>query len=152
MENIATNRKAYHDYYILSTYEAGIVLVGQEVKSIRAGNVNLKDSFILINSEKEVFVKNMYVKTYDKTTSFAVDERRDRKLLLKKSEINKLCDKVREKGLTLVPLKMYFSGKNVKVEIGLVKGKHTYDKKETLKLKDAEREMKRDIKNYSRLA
>lgn len=152
MESIATNRKAYHDYFVLSTYEAGIVLVGQEVKSIRAGNVNLKDSFVLIDSNKEVFVKNMYIKTYDKTTSFVVDDRRDRKLLLNRSEINKLHDKVREKGLTIVPLKLYFSGKHVKMEIGLVKGKHTYDKKETLKLKDAEREMKRDIKNYSRLA
>lgn len=152
MDGIATNRKAYHDYFVLATYEAGIVLVGQEVKSIRAGNVNLKDTFILIDSNKEMFVKNMYIKTYDKTTSFAVDDRRDRKLLLNKSEINKLFDKVREKGLTLVPLKLYFSGKHVKMEIGLVKGKHTYDKKETLKLKDAEREMKRDIKNYSRLA
>lgn len=151
MESIATNRKAYHDYFVLSTYQAGIVLVGQEVKSIRAGNVNLKDSFILIDSNKEVFVKNMYIKTYDKTTSFVVDDRRDRKLLLNRSEINKLHDKVREKGLTIVPLKLYFSGKHVKMEIGLVKGKHTYDKKETLKLKDAEREMKRDIKNYSRL-
>lgn len=150
MENIATNRKAYHDYFVLSTYEAGIALVGQEVKSIRAGNVNLKDTFVLINADKEVFVKNMYIKTYDKTTSFAVDDRRDRKLLLNRSEINKLSDKVREKGLTIVPLKLYFSGKHVKMEIGLVKGKHTYDKKETLKLKDAEREMKRDIKNYSR--
>ncbi len=149
MENIATNRKAYHDYFVLSTYEAGIALVGQEVKSIRAGNVNLKDTFVLINADKEVFVKNMYIKTYDKTTSFAVDDRRDRKLLLNRSEINKLSDKVREKGLTIVPLKLYFSGKHVKMEIGLVKGKHTYDKKETLKLKDAEREMKRDIKNYS---
>lgn len=150
MESIATNRKAYHDYFVLSTFEAGIVLAGQEVKSIRAGNVNLKDAFVLINSNREVFVKNMYVKTYDKTTSFAVDERRDRKLLLNKSEINKLFDKVKEKGLTIVPLKLYFSGKNVKVEIGLAKGKHTYDKKESLKIKDVEREMKRDIKNYSR--
>lgn len=150
MESIATNRKAYHDYFVLSTFEAGIVLAGQEVKSIRAGNVNLKDAFVLINSNREVFVKNMYVKTYDKTTSFAVDERRDRKLLLNKSEIDKLFDKVKEKGLTIVPLKLYFSGKNVKVEIGLAKGKHTYDKKESLKIKDVEREMKRDIKNYSR--
>lgn len=150
MESIATNRKAYHDYFVLSTFEAGIVLAGQEVKSIRAGNVNLKDAFVLINSNREVFVKNMYVKTYDKTTSFAVDERRDRKLLLNKSEINKLFDKVKEKGLTIVPLKLYFSGKNVKVEIGLAKGKHTYDKKESLKIKDVEREMKRDIKNFSR--
>lgn len=150
MESIATNRKAYHDYFVLSTFEAGLVLAGQEVKSIRAGNVNLKDAFVLINSNHEVFVKNMYIKTYDKTTSFAVDERRDRKLLLNKSEINKLFDKVKEKGLTIVPLKLYFSGKHVKVEIGLAKGKHTYDKKESLKLKDVEREMKRDIKNYSR--
>lgn len=151
MENIATNRKAYHDYFVLDTYEAGLALVGQEVKSIRAGNVNLKDSFVLITANGEMFVKNMYIKTYDKTTAFVVDERRDRKLLLNKSEINKLHDKVKVKGLTIVPLKLYFSGKYVKIEIGLVKGKHTYDKKETLKLKDAERELKRDIKNYSRI-
>jgi len=148
MKVIATNRKAYHDYFVLDTYEAGIVLQGSEVKSIRLGNVNLKDSFVSFSRDGEVFAKNIYVKTYDKTTSFALDERRDRKLLLNKSEVNKIFSKVKEKGITVVPLQMYFKGQHVKLEIALAKGKHTYDKKEVLKEKDNERELQRDLKNY----
>ena len=149
MKVIATNKKAYHDYFILETYEAGIVLVGSEVKSIRLGNINLKDSYVSISQNSEMFLKNAHVKTYDKTTSFQLDEKRDRKLLLNKTEIRKLNQQVKEKGLTIVPLKIYFSGQFVKLEIALVKGKHTYDKKETLKQKDTAREMQREIKNYS---
>ena len=148
MKIVATNRKAYHDYFILDTYEAGIVLKGSEVKSIRLGNVNLKDSYVSISRDNEVFVKNVYIKTYDKTTAFALDERRDRKLLLNKSEINKIFSKVKEKGMTVVPVQMYFKGQNVKVEIALAKGKHTYDKKDVLKEKDNLRELQRDLKNY----
>ena len=144
MKVIATNRKAYHDYFVLDTYEAGIVLQGSEVKSIRLGNVNLKDSFVSFSRDGEVFAKNIYVKTYDKTTSFALDERRDRKLLLNKSEVNKIFSKVKEKGITVVPLQMYFKGQHVKLEIALAKGKHTYDKKDVLKEKDTFR----DLKNY----
>jgi len=148
MKVIATNRKAYHDYFVLDTYEAGIVLQGSEVKSIRLGNVNLKDSFVSFSRDGEVFAKNIYVKTYDKTTSFALDERRDRKLLLNKSEVNKIFSKVKEKGITVVPLQMYFKGQHVKLEIALAKGKHTYDKKDVLKEKDTFRELQRDLKNY----
>lgn len=148
MKVIATNRKAHHDYFILETYEAGIVLQGSEVKSIRLGNVNLKDSFVSFSRNGEVFAKNIHVKTYDKTTSFAVDERRDRKLLLNKTEIRKIFSKVKEKGITVVPLSLYFKDQNVKLEIGLAKGKHTYDKKDVLKEKDTQRELQRDLKNY----
>lgn len=148
MKIIATNRKAYHDYFVLDTYETGIVLKGSEVKSIRLGNINLKDSYVSISKNNEVFVKNMYIKTYDKTTAFALDERRDRKLLLNKSEIHKIMSKVKEKGMTIVPLKVYFNGQNVKLEIALAKGKHTYDKKDVLKDKDTLRELERDLKNY----
>ena len=148
MKVVATNRKAHHDYYVLETYEAGVVLQGSEVKSIRLGNVNLKDSYVSFSRHGEVFAKNIYVKTYDKTTSFALDERRDRKLLLNKSEVNKIFSKVKEKGITVVPLSMYFKGQHVKLEITLAKGKHTYDKKEVLKDKDTYRELQRDLKNY----
>ena len=148
MKIVATNRKAYHDYFILDTFEAGIVLKGSEVKSIRLGNVNLKDSYVSVSRHNEVFVKNVYIKTYDKTTAFALDERRDRKLLLNRTEINKIWAKVKEKGMTIVPLQIYFKGQNVKVEIALAKGKHTYDKKDMLKDKDNLRELQRDLKNY----
>ena len=148
MKIVATNRKAYHDYFVLDTYETGIVLKGSEVKSIRLGNVNLKDSYVSISKNNEVFVKNVYIKTYDKTTAFALDERRDRKLLLNRSEINKIFSKVKEKGMTVIPLQMYFKGQNVKLEIAIAKGKHTYDKKDVLKDKDALRELERDLKKY----
>lgn len=148
MKIVATNRKAYHDYFILDTYEAGIVLKGSEVKSIRLGNVNLKDCYVSVSRDNEVFLKNVYIKTYDKTTAFVLDERRDRKLLLNRTEINKIFSKVKEKGMTIVPLQLYFKGQNVKVEIALAKGKHTYDKKDVLKDKDNMRELQRDLKNY----
>ncbi len=148
MKIVATNRKAHHDYFILDTYEAGIVLKGSEVKSVRLNNVNLKDSYVSISKNNEVFLKNVYIKTYDKTTAFVENERRDRKLLLNKSEINKILGKVREKGMTIVPTQMYFVGQNVKVEIALAKGKHTYDKKAVLKNKDELRELERDLKKY----
>ena len=148
MKIVATNRKAYHDYFVLDTYETGIVLKGSEVKSIRLGNVNLKDSYVSISKNNEVFVKNVYIKTYDKTTAFALDERRDRKLLLNRSEINKIFSKVKEKGMTVIPLQIYFKGQNVKLEIAIAKGKHTYDKKDVLKDKDALRELERDLKKY----
>ncbi len=148
MRIIATNKQAYHNYFVLSTYEAGLVLVGSEVKSVRLGNVNLKDSFVLIRGG-EAFVKNMHIKAYEKTTAFAVDDKRDRKLLLDKNEILKLGQQVKEKGLTIVPLKVYFNNQYVKLEIGLCKGKHTYDKKRVLADKDVERDMQRQMKNYS---
>lgn len=148
MKIVATNKKAYHDYFILDTVECGIVLVGSEVKSVRLGNVNLKDSFCSITQQNEVFVKGMHIKNYEKASAFLEDEKRNRKLLLNKHEINKLATKVKQSGFTLVPLKVYLKDSLVKVEIGLAKGKHTYDKKESLKEKDIMRDTSRILKNY----
>lgn len=144
---IATNRVANHEYYILDRYEAGIMLDGGEIKSVRGGNCNLKDSFCVFNGG-EIFVKNMHISVYDKSGAFnARNATRDRKLLLHKAEIIKLSSKVAEKGLTVVPLKLYFKDALVKMEIGLCQGKHTYDKKKTLIEKDIEREKERYLKS-----
>lgn len=148
MKIISTNRKAYHDYFVEATYEAGICLQGSEVKSIRLGNCNLKDTFIFIDKNEEVILKNMYIKPYEKSSVFTPDERRDHKLLMHKKEIDKLLSKVKVKGYTLIPTKLYFKGSLVKVEVGLCKGKQTFDKKEALKQKDIKRDMERTLKNY----
>jgi SsrA-binding protein len=141
----AQNRKARHDYFIEETYEAGIVLSGTEVKSIRAGTVNMKDSYCYIE-EGELFATGIHISPYEKGNIFNLDPLRDRKLLMHKKEILKLFMKVGKEGYTLVPLSMYFSGKNVKVEVGVCKGKKLWDKRETEALK-AE---KRDIERYER--
>ncbi|MBQ4557954.1 MAG: SsrA-binding protein SmpB [Clostridia bacterium] len=146
---ISTNKKANFNYFIENKLEAGISLLGPEVKSLRAGSCSMEESFIYITSDKEIFVKNMFIKNFAFSTNITIDEKRDRKLLLNKNEIEKLLSKVREKGYTLVPLKVYFSGKFIKMEIGVCKGKHTYDKKDTLKEKDLKRETDRMIKNYN---
>ena len=144
---VATNRVANHEYYILDRYEAGIMLDGGEIKSVRGGNCNLKDSFCVF-SGGEIFVKNMHISVYDKSGAFNVkNATRDRKLLLHKDELVKLASKVAEKGLTVVPLKMYFKAALVKMEIGLCQGKHTYDKKKTLMEKDILREKERYLKS-----
>ena len=148
MKLIASNKKASFDYFLLDTYEAGIVLVGSEVKSIRQGNVNLKDTFIVFDKNGECYLKNMYIKTYDKVSFDVPDERRSRKLLLNSQEIKKLMAKVKEKGFTIVPTKLYFKDSLVKVEIALAKGKHTFDKKDTLQAIDIERDMQRQMKKY----
>lgn len=147
MKIVTENREAKFEYFIEDSYEAGIVLDGGEVKSIRAGNVNLKDSYCsIVNGE--LFIKGMHVAVYDKAGSYNVkDSRRERRVLLHKSEINRLIGKVNQKGFTLVPLKVYFKGSLIKVEIGLCKGKHTYDKKQSIKERDLERSAKRDLKN-----
>ena len=145
---VATNKKAYHDYFVEDTVEAGIVLEGSEVKSIRQGSVNLKDSYVFIK-KGEPYLCNAHVSPYDKGGAFNPEPRRDRKLLLHKDEIRKLRAKVEQKGYTLVPLKIYFSGSLVKVEVGLCRGKHTYDKKRTLIEKDVQRERERAIKNFN---
>ena len=148
MKLITENRQARHEYFIEETYQTGIVLEGAEVKSIRAGSVNLKDSFCLI-SNGEVFIKNMHVAVYDKSGAYNTrDSKRDRKLLLKKMEINRLVGKVAEKGYSLIPLEVYFEGSLCKIKIGLCKGKHVYDKKASLKDRDIKRSMEREIKNY----
>ena len=145
---ICLNKTAPHDYFILERLEAGIVLEGSEVKSLRQGNVNLKDSFC-VAEKGELFVKNMHVALYDKAGAFNTkDSRRDRKLLVHKLELVRLNSKVSQKGLTIVPLKLYFKDALIKMEIGLCQGKHTYDKKRSLMEKDIKREKEREIKNY----
>ncbi|MBQ7373620.1 MAG: SsrA-binding protein SmpB [Clostridia bacterium] len=148
MKIITENREARFEYFIEDSYEAGINLDGGEVKSIRAGNVNLKDAYCSIYNG-ELLVKGMHVAVYDKAGAYNTkDSRRERRLLLHKSEINRLIGKVNEKGYTLVPLKLYFKGSLIKMEVGLCKGKHTYDKKQSLKERDLKRNMERDIKNW----
>ncbi len=147
-KTITLNRIANHEYFVLERIEAGIVLEGSEVKSVRAGAVNLKDSFCVIYNG-ELYIKNMHVAVYDKSGAFNTrDSKRDRKLLIRKEQIIKLSSVISQKGLTLVPLKMYFKGALIKLEVGLCKGKHTYDKKRDLMEKDKMREKEREIKNY----
>ena len=146
MKIISTNRKASFEYFLLDKYDAGIVLVGSEVKSIRNSGVSLEDSYVVIK-KGEAFIKNMYVKPYEKTTTFAVDERRDRKLLLNKKEILKLERALNDVGLTIVPTKIYFEKNLVKLEIALAKGKKLYDKRESIKQKELLREKGRHIYN-----
>ncbi|ADR18289.1 SsrA-binding protein SmpB [Calditerrivibrio nitroreducens] len=146
MKVLTQNRKAYHDYEILETYEVGIVLQGTEVKSCKNGQVNLKDSHIrIVNGE--AFLLNAHISPYEQGNYTNHEPTRTRKLLLHKREINKLAGKVQEKGLTLVPLKMYLKKNRVKLEIALAKGKKTHDKRDEIKKKDLEKEFSRDFKN-----
>lgn len=146
MKIIATNKKAFHDYEILATYEAGIVLTGDEVKSIRNGKLSLSDAFATIH-EGEVNIINLFIETYSHAYSKAKDPRRSRKLLLKKREIRKLIGDISKRGLTLIPLKMYFNDKGyLKVEIGLAKHKSAPSKKRELKEKDIKRATEREMK------
>ncbi|PWJ51288.1 SsrA-binding protein SmpB [Faecalicatena contorta] len=142
---IANNKKAYHDYFILEKYEAGVVLHGTEVKSLRMGQCSIKEAFIRIENG-EMFLHGMHVSPYEKGNIFNKDPLRVRKLLLHKNEINKLFGKMKEKGNTLVPLRVYFSGSLVKIEIGLAKGKKLYDKRDDIAKKDQKREAQRDFK------
>ena len=142
---IANNKKAYHDFFILDTYEAGIALHGTEVKSLRMGKCSIKESFIRIENG-EVFIYGMHISPYEKGNIFNKDPLRVRKLLLHKAEINKLLGKIKEKGMSVVPLKVYLKGSLVKVEIGLAKGKKLYDKREDIAKKDQTREAQRDFK------
>ena len=150
MKIVATNKKAFHDYFVIDSFEAGINLVGCEVKSVRAGEVNLKDSYAVIRGGQLVLV-SAYIKNYDKGSFSNVDSRRDRRLLMHRQEIMRLLGKVKEKGFSLVPLKMYLNGSLVKVEIGLVKGKQLYDKKKAIAEKDAERDKQRQLADMKRL-
>ncbi len=145
---IATNKKAYHDYFVEDTYEAGVVLVGCEVKSLRAGGVNLRDSFVIIKNG-EVFVIGMHISPYKMGSYFNPDPRRTRKLLLNRCEINKLRGKVEQKGYTLVPLKIYFKDSLVKIELGLCKGKELHDKRAAIKEKENKRNIDRVMKEYN---
>ncbi|MBS7238751.1 MAG: SsrA-binding protein SmpB [Acetatifactor sp.] len=142
---IANNKKAYHDYFIEETYEAGVALHGTEVKSMRLGKCSIKESFIRIENG-EVFVYGMHVSPYEKGNIFNKDPMRVKKLLMHRYEINKLAGKIAEKGYTLVPLQVYFREGKVKVEIGLAKGKKLYDKRESIAKKDQRRELEREFK------
>ena len=146
---IANNKKAYHDYFIEDTYEAGIELVGTEVKSLRMGRCSIKESFVQIE-KGEVFVWGMHISPYEKGNIFNKDPLRVRKLLLHSYEIRKIEGKIREKGYTLVPLKVYFKGSLVKVEIGVAKGKKLYDKRQDMAERDTKREIQRALRSKNR--
>ena len=146
---IAKNSKAYHDYFIEDRFEAGIELAGTEVKSIRMGNVNLKDSFCLIK-DGEMSVLGMHISPYEKGNIFNKDPRRPRRLLMHKREIMRLFGKIKQDGYSLIPLSVYFKGPRVKLELGLAKGKKLYDKRESSAKKDARREMDRAMKARNR--
>lgn len=143
---VATNRKAYHDYHIQEKYEAGMSLVGTEVKSLREGRANLKDSYALIK-EGEAFLLNCHISPYSHGNIQNHDPVRTRKLLLNKKEINKLWGKTSQQGFTLVPLKIYFKNGKAKVEIGLAKGKRQYEKRASIKEREAKREIERHMKH-----
>ena len=144
-KEVASNRKAFHDYFILDRYEAGIELKGTEVKSIRAGKLNLKDSFCTVKNG-ELMLLGMHISPYEKGNIFNRDPLRPKKLLLHKKEIQKLIGRIAQKGYTLVPVEVYFKGSLVKVQIALAKGKKLYDKRQDIAKKDQRREAERDFK------
>jgi SsrA-binding protein len=146
---VATNRKAFHNFSIEETFEAGIVLEGSEVKSLRNGNVSLKESYALVE-KGEVYLYNMHIAPYEKASAYSPDPKRKRKLLLHKWEIRRLIGKVRERGYTLIPLKVYFKGPFAKIELGLAKGKKKYDKRRELAEKAERRELERALKEKER--
>ena len=141
------NKKARYDYEILERYEAGIVLTGNEIKSIRKGSCKLKDSYVIVKNG-EVFILGMHISNYKEGSITNLDETRTRKLLLNRKEINKLQGTVEIKGYTIVPVKLYFVNNRAKLEIAVAKGKHTYDKKEAIKKRDNERLAAKELKNY----
>jgi len=140
---IATNRKAYHDYFIEETLEAGLVLTGTEIKSVRGGRVNLRDSYVRLE-RGEAWLLNVHIAPYEQGNRYNVDPTRDRKLLLHRQEILRLQGKAQAKGMTIVPLRVYLRGNRAKVELALAKGKRQYDKREAIAQRDAEREMERE--------
>jgi len=146
---IADNRKALHDYHVLDSWEAGVVLLGTEVKAIREGRVNLRDSFARVE-KGEIWLLNVHISPYSHTGYARHDERRQRKLLLHEHEIRKLAGRVAERGLTLVPLRMYFKNGRVKVQLALVKGKQAHDKRETIRRREVERETRAAVKARQR--
>lgn len=148
-KNIADNRKARHDYFIEETYEAGLALVGTEVKSCRLGRVNLRDGYAAIQ-QGEIFLENVHISPYEQGNRWNHEPLRKRRMLMHKGEILRLFGKVREKGYTLVPLRLYFKKGRVKVEIGLAKGKKSYDKRDDIAARDVEREMARAVRSRGR--
>ena len=149
IKSIAKNKKAGHDYFIDDSYEAGIELFGTEVKSIRAGQVNLKDSWCDIKNG-EIFVNGMHISPYEKGNIFNRDPNRSRRLLMHRREINKLYGLVQQQGIALIPLEMYFSGSRVKVKVGLCRGKKLYDKRDDMAKREAERDIERSLKERNR--
>ncbi len=147
VKQAAANRKAFHDYFVLERYEAGIELFGTEVKSIRAGTLNLKDSFCTIK-DGEIFIRGMHISPYEQGNIFNRDPMRSRRLLMHKKQILKLNSKVMQDGLALVPLSVYFKDSRVKVEVGLCKGKKLYDKRESEAKRQADRDIDRTLKNF----
>lgn len=146
MKEIAVNRQARFEYFVEDSFEAGIVLEGSEVKSIRRGGVNLRDSFALIENG-EVWLKNAHISPYEKSSAFNThDAKRDRKLLLNRDEINKIVGKVKQKGYTLVPLKLYFKESLIKLELGLCRGKQAFDKRKSIAERDLKRSVERQLK------
>jgi SsrA-binding protein len=143
---VSENRKARHDYHIHEVYEAGIALTGTEVKSLRAGKANMKDSYARVDNG-ELILHNMHISPYEQGNRFNHEPLRARKLLMHRYEINKLVSKTREKGYTLVPLKLYFSRGKAKLELGLASGKHTYDKRQDMAERDAKRDMDRELRD-----
>ena len=146
---LSQNKKAFHDFFIEETYECGIELVGTEVKSLREGKVNLKDSYASVTNG-EVYIKNMHISPYEKGNIFNKDPLRERKLLLHKYEILKLVGKIKEKGYSLIPTKVYLKNSLVKIELALAKGKKLYDKRDDIAKRDAKRDMDRKIKDYNK--
>jgi SsrA-binding protein len=144
-KQIATNRKAFHDYFLEDTYEAGIALTGTEIKSVRAARVNLRDGFVILRN-REAWLVNVHISPYDFGNRENHEPRRERKLLLHSQELRKLQSKVSERGWTIVPLRMYLKDGRAKVEIALVRGKRLYDKKDAIAERDADRELRRVIK------
>ena len=146
MKLIANNKKAFHDYFIEDTYEAGIALAGTEVKSLRSGKCSIKEAFIKIESDGQVYVFGMHISPYEKGNIFNKDPLRPRKLLMHKKEIQKMVGKIAQKGYTIVPVEVYFKGSLVKVQVALAKGKKLYDKRQDIAKKDQRREAERDFK------
>ena len=143
---IANNKKAYHDYFIEQTYEAGLSLVGTEVKSLRLGQCSIKEAFITIDSRRNVWIQRMHINPYEKGNLFNKDPLRTRQLLLHQSEINQIAGQIKLKGYTVIPLKVYLKGSLVKLEIGLARGKKLYDKRADIAKKDQQREAQREFK------
>ena len=148
VKTAAQNRKAFHDYFVEERYEAGFEMAGTEVKSIRGGQLNLKDSYCAVTKAGELMVYNMHISPYDKGNIFNHDPDRPKRLLLHKREINKLHALVKQDGYALIPLSVYFKDARVKVELGVCKGKKNYDKREAAAQRDAKREIDRHMKNY----
>ena len=145
LTTVATNKKAYHEYFVLESHEAGIELFGTEVKSVRQGKINLKDAWISID-DGELWVNGMHIAPYDHGNIFNRDPMRKRRLLMHKKEINKLFSEVQQEGVTLIPLSAYFNRGRLKIQVGLCKGKHTYDKRATIAKRDADLEARRALK------